>query len=139
MNVHRIDVVAAAIWDGVDKILIGKRAMRDSFPGVWEFVGGKAEEGEALEVALGREIDEELKIQIRVLVKLGEFDFTNKGRLFRLHVYFVQWLKGVPVAIEHDEICWEKDFSLSSRLWSKPDEPFLNAVSEMLKKMSQLS
>lgn len=135
----RIDVVAAAIWDGVGKILVGQRAQYDTFPGVWEFVGGKVEENESLEQALHREIEEELKIQIQIMEKLGTFDFTNDGRPLRLHVYMAQWTKGLPVAIEHEEILWVDRFEIADRNWSEPDQPFLENVKSKLFSLRQLS
>lgn len=56
-------VVAALIVDG-NKFLICKRPYTKARGGLWEFVGGKVEKGEALTKALIRECYEELKIEI---------------------------------------------------------------------------
>ena len=60
-----ITVVAAIIRKN-GKILITRRFDNVHLPGLWEFPGGKVEEGESLETALQREIGEELGIQISV-------------------------------------------------------------------------
>ena len=61
----RIEVVAAIIRkDG--QILITQRLDNVQLARLWEFPGGKVEAGESLEVALQREIHEELGIKIRV-------------------------------------------------------------------------
>lgn len=128
----RINVVASAIWDGVDSVLIAQRSSKDSYPGVWEFVGGKQENGETLEEALHRELDEELGVKVQVLLYLGFFDFNNKFNKFRLHVYLSRWLSGVPQAHEHDDLAWLRLLDVRERNWASPDVPFLEPVQKEL-------
>jgi 8-oxo-dGTP pyrophosphatase MutT (NUDIX family) len=59
------------------QILMGKRANRGSYPGIWEFPGGKVEEGETLSDCLHREWKEELNLTIsieRLLTTVTEED-----------------------------------------------------------------
>ena len=56
--------VTAAILRKEDKILIAQRAADDECPLLWEFPGGKLEEGETLEECIVREMKEELAIDI---------------------------------------------------------------------------
>lgn len=54
-----IKVVCGIIWkDG--KVLIARRKPEKSLGGYWEFPGGKLEENESAEVALVRELKEEM-------------------------------------------------------------------------------
>lgn len=57
-------VVALALMDENQKILMQTRPLGKSMAGLWEFPGGKVEEGELPELALVREIQEELNISI---------------------------------------------------------------------------
>ncbi len=59
-----IFVVALALIDQNEKILMQTRPLGKSMAGLWEFPGGKVEEGELPEDALVREIKEELNIGI---------------------------------------------------------------------------
>lgn len=61
----RIRVVAAMIEkDG--KYLITQRRPTATLPLLWEFPGGRVEEGESDEVALARELREEMEIEVEV-------------------------------------------------------------------------
>ncbi|MEM9191337.1 MAG: (deoxy)nucleoside triphosphate pyrophosphohydrolase [Myxococcota bacterium] len=60
-----IVVAAAIVWsDG--RILLTRRPSGTHLEGMWEFPGGKLEDGEAPEEALVRECEEECAIQIAV-------------------------------------------------------------------------
>lgn len=56
-------VSAAALIDGEGRVLLAQRPERKSMAGLWEFPGGKVEEGETPEAALIRELHEELGIE----------------------------------------------------------------------------
>src|SRR5262245_39534748 len=57
-------VAAAAIFDERGRVLITQRPVGKALAGLWEFPGGKVEAGEAPEVALIRELKEELDLTI---------------------------------------------------------------------------
>ena len=59
------EVVAALIWNN-DRFLICQRPKHKSCGLLWEFVGGKVEQGETKEQALIRECKEELDITLSV-------------------------------------------------------------------------
>jgi 8-oxo-dGTP diphosphatase len=57
-------VVAVALVDIDGRVLIAQRPKGKSMAGLWEFPGGKVEEGEQPEAALIRELEEELGIDV---------------------------------------------------------------------------
>ena len=59
------EVVAALIWNG-NKFLVCQRPAYKARGLLWEFVGGKVEQGETKEAALIRECREELGITVTV-------------------------------------------------------------------------
>ena len=52
-------VACGIMYNNRNKILLGKRHSNGPYPGIWEFPGGKLEEGESLEECLHREWKEE--------------------------------------------------------------------------------
>src|SRR5450631_4460442 len=55
-----IHVVAAAVTDAADRVLIAQRLPGKHLAGGWEFHGGKLEPGEARAAGLARELSEDL-------------------------------------------------------------------------------
>jgi 8-oxo-dGTP diphosphatase len=58
--------VAFAIIEEQGRFLITQRQFSASFPGLWEFPGGKVEEGEMDEAALGRELWERIGVAVAI-------------------------------------------------------------------------
>ncbi|RMG32536.1 MAG: (deoxy)nucleoside triphosphate pyrophosphohydrolase [Methanobacteriota archaeon] len=86
-----IPVVAGIVWNE-GRILLAQRLKTDrTFPGKWEFPGGKIEPGEHPKDALKRELKEELNLQVHNL-RLFEVttDFTKvNGKDFQfLLIYY---------------------------------------------------
>lgn len=101
-----IKEVMAAVFFSEGRILIMRRAPFMSWPGFWEFPGGKLEPGESNEACLARELREELHID----AEIGEFLTENShGYDFgtvHLSVYKVKSWTGEIALTVHDELCW---------------------------------
>lgn len=66
-----ITVVAAVIERTDRRLIIGQRRKDDTSPLKWEFPGGKVRNGEAPEVALARELREELGVTLTKCAEIG--------------------------------------------------------------------
>jgi 8-oxo-dGTP diphosphatase len=64
---RHIRVVGAMLQNDEGRYLITQRPPKASLPLLWEFPGGRVEEGETDEQALAREIREEMAVDVRVL------------------------------------------------------------------------
>src|SRR5262245_61448320 len=64
-DVKVVTVVAVALLDADNRVLLAQRPEGKHLAGYWEFPGGKLEPGETPEAALIRELKEELDIDIR--------------------------------------------------------------------------
>ncbi len=83
-----ITVVAAVIERSDRRLLIGQRRKMDTSPLKWEFPGGKAKDGESPEVALARELREELGVTLIKSVELGRVRHLYAGTAEELEIRF---------------------------------------------------
>jgi 8-oxo-dGTP diphosphatase len=81
-------VVAAVIERGDRRLLIGQRRKSDTSPLKWEFPGGKVNGGETPEVALARELQEELGATLVKSVELGRVHHQYAGTTEELEIRF---------------------------------------------------
>lgn len=127
----RVHVVGAAIARE-RKCLVAQRGPAMSLPGKWEFPGGKVEPGEAPEVALKREIAEELGLEIVVAQRLGTGTARAGGRLITLDVYGASVASGVLTLREHARAAWAGADELMRFDWADADIPCVAPVQEWL-------
>jgi 8-oxo-dGTP diphosphatase len=103
MNI--IDVAAALVFRN-GKLLITQRFAEDHLGGLWEFPGGKREEGESFEECLRRELDEELSIQVEVYEVVEEITHVYPEKTVHLRFYRCQWRCSEPVAVGCADFNW---------------------------------
>ena len=117
--------VAAAIIKRDDKFMIAKRASHKHLGGYWEFPGGKIEVNESAENCLIRELEEELKIEVRVLKFLAENIHDYGSVKISLKAFLCQFIGGNITLIDHDEIKWVTAKQLENHRLAPADIPFL--------------
>ena len=99
------DVTAGLIWKG-PYLLIAQRPAKGMLGGLWEFPGGKCEEGESYAECLRREIKEELDFDIEVGDHLTSVDHGYSHFTITLHAFEAEYLRGKPQAIGCDDWKW---------------------------------
>lgn len=126
-----IEVVAAVVKHG-NKIFATQRGYGE-FKDMWEFPGGKMEPGEAPEVALVREIKEELDTEIKVEEHIITVDTDYPNFHIKMHVYWCSIVSGELTLLEHEAAKWvEVDDTLPGVVdWLPAD---MEVVEEILKK-----
>jgi mutator mutT protein len=126
--VKRVHVAAAVIRGTDGKILIARRADSQHQGGLWEFPGGKVEAGESVEMALGRELQEELGITVesaRPLIKV-QHDYPDKQVL--LDVWEVSSFTGQPHGAEGQPLAWVTQRELADYEFPAANEPIVAAA-----------
>lgn len=98
--------VSAAVIFSEKKVLIDKRKSSGLLGGLWEFPGGKMEDGESLEGALHRELKEELDIKIQIIKKLGKYKHAYTHYRITVQTFLVKIIEGIPRAIESERLEW---------------------------------
>ena len=126
-----IDVVAAVIQNE-DGLFLATQKGYGPFKGGWEFPGGKIEDGETPEVALKREISEELETRIRVgeLIDTIEYDYPN----FHLSMdcFWCEIVSGKLVLKEHEAARWLDKENLYSVEWLPADLSLIEKIAVKL-------
>ena len=93
------------------KIFIAKRQMVGDMGGRWEFPGGKIEDGEELQTAVVREMQEEFGVTVTVGRKITSGTFTHKGKPCTLDVLEVKFphdgIQNKFELTEHTDYKWE--------------------------------
>jgi 8-oxo-dGTP diphosphatase len=118
-------VVAAIIQDELGNFLCAKRGEWKSLPGKWEFPGGKAKTDESLEIAIVREIAEELNVDVSVVR-----EFHRKRYEEIVLVSFVCELLGdkPKQSTDHSELRWVSEGELSELDWAEADKEIVKKI-----------
>lgn len=106
-----IEIVAAVIFNE-GKVLLTRRFKGQHLGGLWEFPGGKIEKGETRELALAREIREEIGVQIRVVALIFERLFAYENCTVRLNFFKCEIIDGNPQALGVAKLAWVNPLQL---------------------------
>jgi A/G-specific adenine glycosylase len=125
------DVVAGVIWHATDpnRFLISQRPEAGMLGGLWEFPGGKQQDGESYEQALQRELMEELAVEVEVgphIVSLGHA-YTH----FRitLHAFHARHIGGKPQCLGVENWRWVSFNELNEYAFAKTDRKIIETLS----------
>ncbi len=127
-------VSAAALIDVDGRVLIAQRPQGKDMAGLWEFPGGKVQEGETPEFALMRELEEELGIETRPCcfssIAFASHAYESFHLLMPLFICRV-W-KGAPRIKEHQTLKWVKIKDLYDYPMPHADIPLIAALRDMM-------
>lgn len=125
--------VVGAIVERDGAVFAARRNADRSAGGLWEFPGGKVEAGESPEVALRRELQEELNVDVAV----GPFvdrSLSDVGSVrIELSCYASEFEGDDPVSSsDHDAMQWVSLTELSSLQWAPGDAPIIKTLAQKL-------
>ena len=126
-------VVSLALINDDDKILLSKRPKNKHLSGFWEFPGGKVKAGEVPEIALIREIKEEIDIDInnKCIAPLSFTEFDYKEFQLLLLLYVCRKWEGEPKSMENNEIIWVKPSMLRKYKMPPADDALVYCVQDL--------
>ena len=127
-------VAAAALIDADGRVLLARRPAGKAMAGLWEFPGGKLNDGETPESALVRELREELGIETQAAC-MAPIAFASHGSTdhhLLMPLFALRKWSGVPQALEHESIAWVKPAGLADFDLAPADKPLAAQVRDLL-------
>ena len=127
-------VVACALVDADNRILIAQRPEGKQLAGLWEFPGGKVDQGEAPEEALIRELREELGVETKTacLAPLTFASHAYPDFHLLMPLYVCRRWGGTPESREGQALKWVRAQALRDFPMPPADEPLIAPLIELL-------
>ena len=123
------EVVAALVWRG-ERFMICQRPAHKARGLLWEFVGGKVEQGEKKEEALIRECREELDVLLSVGDVFMDVIHEYPDLTVHLTLFNATIAEGEPQMLEHNDIKWITPREIPNYEFCPADEEILKKIIE---------
>ena len=128
MSLRMVHVAVGVIVDNQGRILIAKRPEQSHQGGLWEFPGGKLEQGESSFDALKRELLEELAIQVISTQPLIKIRHDYGDKIVLLDVQKVTEFTGEAKGNEGQPILWVSPQALYEFTFPAANKPIVTAI-----------
>lgn len=127
-------VVACALIDADNRVLVTQRPEGKALAGMWEFPGGKLEPGERPEPALIRELAEELGITVKeeCLAPLTFASFAYPEFHLLMPLYICRRWEGTVTSAEGQALKWVRPGKLRELEMPPADEPLIPHLVDLL-------
>ena len=127
-------VVACALVDQDNRVLIAQRPPGKKLEGLWEFPGGKLDPGERPEEALIRELREELSIEAKApcLAPLTFASHSYDSFHLLMPLYVCRRFEGHPAGLEGQAIKWVRPRDMRDYPMPPADEPLIPFLIDLL-------
>lgn len=120
--------VTAAVFRRGGKILLAKRPSTGLLGSMWEFPGGKVEDGESLEDCLARQIREELDTGILVGESFGTYQHAYTHFRITVHAFLCELTDGEPKLLKTARLAWISLIELDNYPMGKVDRLIANRL-----------
>ena len=124
-----IEVAAGVIFRS-GRLLLTQRRAQDHLGGLWEFPGGKREEGESYAECLERELKEELGIEVEIGGVIDAVTHEYPGKTVHLEFLHCKWLRHEPRALGCEAFAWVRREELDSYAFPAADQQILKQLRE---------
>jgi 8-oxo-dGTP diphosphatase len=134
VSVKLVLVAACALIDADGRVLIAQRPEGKAMAGLWEFPGGKLEQGERPEQSLIRELKEELGIVVReeCLAPLTFASHLYADFHLLMPLYVCRRWEGFVDAKEGQKLKWVRPNALRDYPMPPADEPLIPHLTMLL-------
>ena len=121
-------VAVGILIDEAGRVLVTRRAPDAHQGGLWEFPGGKVEEGETLIEALARELSEELGVLVETTEPLVVLEHDYGDKQVRLDVHRATRWSGEPRGLEGQPLAWHRPEQLRDWAFPAANQPILERL-----------
>lgn len=127
-------VSAVALIDVDDRVLLARRPEGKSMAGLWEFPGGKVQDGETPEAALIRELDEELGIDTyeSCLAPIGFASHAYADFHLLMPLFVCRVWDGTPKPREGQTLAWVRPNAMRDYPMPPADVPLVAQLQDLL-------
>ena len=127
-------VVACALIDADNRVLLAQRPAGKSLSGLWEFPGGKIEANETPEQALIRELHEELAITVKqnCLSPLTFASHCYEKFHLLMPLYICRRYQGIASGAEGQNIKWVRTTEIEHYPMPEADKPLIPILKDLL-------
>ena len=127
-------VSAVALIDRDGRILLAQRPEGKTMAGLWEFPGGKVEDGESPEDCLVRELHEEIGIETwnSCLAPLTFASHRYESFHLLMPLFACRKWEGIPVAKEGQTLAWARVSELRDYPMPPADIPLIPILRDWL-------
>jgi 8-oxo-dGTP diphosphatase len=123
-----VTVAVGILIDDAGRVLVTRRAPGAHQGGLWEFPGGKLEEGETLLEALTRELSEELGVRVETTEPLMVLEHDYGDKQVRLDIHRVTRWSGEPRGLEGQPLAWQRPEQLRDWPFPAANRPILERL-----------
>lgn len=102
----RIKVVCGLIQNQQKQFLLVQRSAEMKHPLTWEFPGGKVQENESSEMALHRELGEELEVSVAISRQGKNIVHAYGNKQIELVPFYCTLQSETIKLNEHKDLCW---------------------------------
>ena len=134
MSAKILLVAACALVDAAGRVLVAQRPADKTMAGLWEFPGGKIEDGERPEQTLIRELKEELGITVSedCLAPLAFASHAYPDFHLLMPLYVCRRWQGTVIATEGQQLAWVKPNRLRDYEMPPADVPLVSHLIALL-------
>src|ERR1022692_3803424 len=134
MSLKTVLVAACALIDADGRVLLAERPAGKAMAGVWEFPGGKVEQGERPEETLIRELKEELGIIVKeaCLAPLTFASHSYPEFHLLMPLYVCRRWEGTVAAQEGQKLTWVRPNRLKEYPMPPADVPLISHLMTLL-------
>ncbi len=127
-------VSAMALVDADGRVLLAQRPPGKSMAGMWEFPGGKVEQGETPEACIQREMKEELGVVLcdRCFAPVTFVSHTYENFHLLMMLYIARRWEGIPTPLEGQQLTWCRPSDMDKFPMPPADVPLVAALRDLV-------